>query len=64
MTVSVVPSADGSVIVPVVGSSNQPSIPVRRLERSLRTKPWPIDSHQARSADCSQAVSESSLANR
>ena len=49
---------------PVAGSSNQPSMPVRRRLRSERTNPSPIDSHQLRSGDRSQASRVSSFANR
>ena len=50
--------------MPVAGSSNQPSMPVRRRVRSERTNPSPIESHQLRSVDRSQASRVSSLAKR
>ena len=58
------PEASVTGIEPVAGSSNQPSMPVRRFTRSERTNPSPIDNHQDRSGERSQASRASSLAKR
>ena len=46
------------------GTSNQPSMPVRRSTRASWTNSSPLRSHQCRSAEDSQAASEPASAKR
>ena len=46
------------------GTSNQPSMPVRRSTRASWTNSAPLRSHQCRSADDSHAASDLASVNR